>query len=100
MRDPIAMTAPLDFVPDLEGLFGQAPPAEIVAAAVRDLFPGQIAVVSSFGADSAVLLQLVAAVDPATPGLFIDTRPHLAETPTYPDPPAPPLAPADLPRIR
>src|SRR5260221_8920433 len=93
MRDPIAMTAPLDFVPDLEGLFGQAPPVEIVAAAVRDLFPGQIAVVSSFGADSAVLLHLVAAVDRATPVLFIDTRRHFAETLAYPDPLPAPLRP-------
>src|SRR5262249_9772460 len=43
------------------------------------------AVVSSFGADSAVLLHLVAAIDRATPVLFIDTGRHFAETLEYRD---------------
>ncbi len=46
---------------------------------------GRIAVVSSFGAESAVLLALVADVDPATPVLFIDTGKHFAETLAYRD---------------
>lgn len=46
---------------------------------------GRIAVVSSFGADSAVLLALVAELDPATPVIFIDTRQHFAETLAYRD---------------
>jgi phosphoadenosine phosphosulfate reductase len=46
---------------------------------------GRIAVVSSFGAQSAVLLALVAEIDPATPVLFVDTRQHFAETLAYRD---------------
>jgi hypothetical protein len=53
--------------------------------ALRELFPGRIAVVSSFGAESAVLLHMVAAIDPATPVLFIDTGRHFAETLAYRD---------------
>ncbi len=34
---------------------------------------GNVGVVSSFGAESVVLLDLVAAIDPATPILFLDT---------------------------
>ena len=46
---------------------------------------GRIAVVSSFGADSAVLLALVAEVDPRTPVIFVDTKQHFAETLAYRD---------------
>ena len=53
--------------------------------AIRDLFPGRIALVSSFGADSAVLLHLVAAIDRATPVVFVDTKMLFAETMDYRD---------------
>ncbi len=46
---------------------------------------GRVAVVSSFGAESAVLLALVAEIDPSTPVLFVDTRQHFAETLAYRD---------------
>ena len=46
---------------------------------------GRLAIVSSFGAESAVLLALVAEVDPATPILFVDTGQHFAETLAYRD---------------
>ncbi len=46
---------------------------------------GRVAVVSSFGAESAVLLALVAEVDPATPVVFVDTRQHFRETLAYRD---------------
>ena len=42
-----------------------------------------LAVVSSFGADSAVLLHLIASVDPAISILFIDTGRHFPETLAY-----------------
>lgn len=44
---------------------------------------GRVAVVSSFGAESAVLLDLVASVRPATPVLFVDTGRLFAETLSY-----------------
>jgi phosphoadenosine phosphosulfate reductase len=42
-------------------------------------------VVSSFGAESALLLALVADIDRATPILFVDTRQHFPETLAYRD---------------
>jgi phosphoadenosine phosphosulfate reductase len=41
---------------------------------------GRTALVSSFGAESAVLLDMVASIDPATPVIFLDTRKLFAET--------------------
>lgn len=54
-------------------------------AAICDLFPGRIALVSSFGADAAVLLHLVAKIDPATPVVFVDTGMLFPETLAYRD---------------
>jgi phosphoadenosine phosphosulfate reductase len=53
--------------------------------AIERDYAGRIAVVSSFGAESAVLLALVADIDPNTPILFIDTGQHFAETLAYRD---------------
>lgn len=44
---------------------------------------GNVGVVSSFGAESVVLLDLVAAIDPATPILFLDTEMLFVETLEY-----------------
>ena len=44
---------------------------------------GRTALVSSFGAESAVLLDMVATVDPATPVIFLDTGKLFAETHAY-----------------
>ncbi|WP_209426154.1 phosphoadenylyl-sulfate reductase [Pararhodobacter sp. SW119] len=44
---------------------------------------GPVAMVSSFGAESAVLLHMVAQADPATPILFIDTLMLFPETLAY-----------------
>lgn len=46
---------------------------------------GQVAAVSSFGAESAVLLHLLATVDPGVPVLFLDTGKHFPETLAYRD---------------
>src|SRR3546814_17143320 len=55
-------------------------PQQILAAAIRDLFPGRIALVSSFGAEAAVLLHMVAGIDQANPVLFLDTSKLFDET--------------------
>ena len=57
----------------------------ILAEAIELAFKGRIALVSSFGADAAVLLHLVAQVDKATPVLFLETGTHFLETLTYRD---------------
>ena len=48
-------------------------------------FPGRIAVLSSFGAESALLLDMVARVDRATPVVFLDTGKLFIETLRYRD---------------
>ena len=57
----------------------------MLEAVLRENVAGRVAVVSSFGAESAVLLHLVAQVAPGTPVLFLDTGKHFAETLVYRD---------------
>lgn len=57
--------------------------ATILMRAIVEEFPGRIALVSSFGAESAALLHLVASVAPATPVFFLDTGKHFAQTLGY-----------------
>lgn len=59
--------------------------ARFLGYAIREAFPGRIAVVSSFGAESAVLLHLVAEIEPATPILFLNTGKLFGETLRYRD---------------
>lgn len=58
---------------------------ERLEAALCDVFPGRIALVSSFGADSVVLLHMVSEIDPATPIVFVDTGQLFPETLAYRD---------------
>ena len=58
---------------------------EMLRAVIGEGLAGRIAVVSSFGAESAVLLHLVAQVDPATPVIFLETHKHFPETIAYRD---------------
>ncbi len=60
-------------------------PRDILETAVDHLFPGDIAVVSSFGAESAVLLHMIATLDGSLPVLFVDTGKHFGETAAYRD---------------
>ena len=53
--------------------------------ALKYEFGGQTVVVSSFGAESAVLLHLVAKVDPNTPVIFLNTGKIFGETLRYRD---------------
>lgn len=57
----------------------------ILELALHGEFAGKTAVVSSFGAESAVLLKLVADVDPNTPILFLNTGKLFGETLRYRD---------------
>jgi phosphoadenosine phosphosulfate reductase len=56
-----------------------APPQEILAAALAAA-PGRVAMVSSFGTESAVLLHMLSELNPATPVLFLDTGHLFAQT--------------------
>jgi phosphoadenosine phosphosulfate reductase len=57
----------------------------ILELALLEEFAGKTAVISSFGAESAVLLHLVAEIDPATPILFLNTGKLFGETLRYRD---------------
>jgi phosphoadenosine phosphosulfate reductase len=69
----------------LDALYGHLPPAEIISRAVELFGRGDIAAVSSFGADSAVLLHMVAEIDRSLPIIFLDTGKHFGETLDYRD---------------
>lgn len=59
--------------------------SELLRDAIAHFPPGRLAVVSSFGADAAVLLHLIAEIDRNLPILFIDTGKHFTETLMYRD---------------
>ncbi len=67
----------------LSAQFGGQSATEILEEAIKRQFPGKIALVSSFGAESATLLHLVASVDPTVPVIFLDTGKHFAQTLSY-----------------
>jgi phosphoadenosine phosphosulfate reductase len=69
----------------LNRMFRGASTQEVLEAVIRDGLAGDLAVVSSFGAESAVLLHLVASVDRQVPVLFLDTGKHFPETLAYRD---------------
>lgn len=68
-----------------EALYGHLDAREVIERAATELFPGELAAVSSFGADSAVLLHLIAEVDRHLPIIFLDTGKHFEETFDYRD---------------
>ncbi|HWB43911.1 MAG TPA: phosphoadenylyl-sulfate reductase [Hyphomicrobiaceae bacterium] len=56
---------------------------EVLDFALGELWPGRLAVVSSFGAESAVLLHVVSTIDKAAPVIFLETDRHFAQTLQY-----------------
>jgi phosphoadenosine phosphosulfate reductase len=63
----------------------QASAEHVLEAMIHDRFEGKIALVSSFGTESAILLHLIAQVDKATPVIFLDTGKLFPETLAYRD---------------
>lgn len=57
----------------------------ILRLAIEEEFAGKVAVVSSFGAESAVLLHMIAEVDATTPIIFLNTGKLFGETLRYRD---------------
>jgi phosphoadenosine phosphosulfate reductase len=62
-----------------------ASPREVIAAALQAVGREHLALVSSFGIESAALLKVMADVDPAIPVVFLDTGWLFEETLTYRD---------------
>lgn len=65
--------------------YGELDGEELLHPLIRDVFPGRIALVSSFGAESAVLLHMVSRIDPQTPVIFLETGKLFPETLAYRD---------------
>jgi phosphoadenosine phosphosulfate reductase len=70
---------------ELDRALRNATPAEVIAAALQTAGREHLAVVSSFGTESAALLKVMAEVDPAIPVIFLDTGWLFAETLAYRD---------------
>lgn len=66
---------------DMSGKSAEA----VLETAIKELFPGRIAVLSSFGTEAAVVLHLVAQIDRSVPILFLETGKHFTETLMYRD---------------
>jgi phosphoadenosine phosphosulfate reductase len=60
-------------------------PAAVIAAALQTVGRERLALVSSFGTESAALLKVMADVDPAIPVIFLDTGWLFEETLAYRD---------------
>ena len=77
MQPPEDITAPR-----LNARFGDAP-SEAVLAIALDRYEGRIALLSSFGAEAAVLLHLLSRIDQSVPVLLLDTLFLFPETLNY-----------------
>ncbi|HEY2445746.1 MAG TPA: phosphoadenylyl-sulfate reductase [Rhizomicrobium sp.] len=69
----------------LDRQLADAEPAEVVAQALRLVPGGKLAIVSSFGIESAALLKIVADVSRSLPVIFLDTEWLFDETLAYRD---------------
>ena len=80
-----ADTAVKDRLADLQARAKGRDAAGILRLALVEEFPHKTAVVSSFSAESVVLLHLTAQIDPTTPVLFLNTGKLFGETLRYRD---------------
>ena len=69
----------------LRKVYGQKDAKGLLASMIEEEFSGKIAAVSSFGAESAVLLSLISKVSKETPIIFLETGKHFSETLEYKD---------------
>jgi phosphoadenosine phosphosulfate reductase len=69
----------------LDRALRDATPAKVIEAALQTVGREQLALVSSFGTESAALLKVMADVDPAIPVVFLDTGWLFEETLAYRD---------------
>ena len=70
---------------ELDRALRDASPREVVAAALKVVGREKLALVSSFGTQSAALLKVMADVDPSIPVIFLDTGWLFEETLAYRD---------------
>ena len=67
----------------LNNMFRGRDTVEMLTVLLQENMLGDAAVVSSFGAESSVLLHLIASIDATVPVLFLETGKHFPETITY-----------------
>lgn len=67
----------------LNGMYDEMDGLGVLRQAVEDLLKDEVAIVSSFGADSSVLLHMVSEADPTLPVYFLETGKHFPETLQY-----------------
>ena len=72
-----------DRIAGLNARYRHRSATSVIEHALRDGDTGAVTLVSSFGAESVVLLHMVAVVDPTTPVLFVDTQMLFPETLAY-----------------
>lgn len=68
---------------ELQQKYGTFDAADLLKVMIKDVFKSKIALISSFGADAALLLAMVAEIDSKTPILFLETGKHFPETLEY-----------------
>mgnify|MGYP002780862583 CR=1 FL=1 len=67
----------------LQMFYGGLDALPLLRVILREEFPAHTALISSFGADAALMLSLVAEIEPSTPVLFLETQKHFPETLDY-----------------
>jgi len=72
-------------VDELKLTYGHLEGKDLLRAMIGEVFPGRIGLVSSFGSESAVLLEMVAEIEPTLPILFLNTGKLFGETLRYRD---------------
>ncbi len=72
-------------IDNLNEAFGSEPPQVVLRWLAGQGGREQMPLVSSFGADSVVLLHMISQIDPSYPILFIDTGKHFYDTLNYRD---------------
>jgi phosphoadenosine phosphosulfate reductase len=85
---PVSPTRAADLketVRQLDAAYQGLPIEALLDDAVHKLFPGKIALLSSFGTEAAVVLHYLAQVDKSVPVLFLETGKHFMETLMYRD---------------
>lgn len=82
---PVAAQAAQPSAQELNRVLRAATPFEIIETALQAVGRERLALVSSFGTESAALLKVMADVDPAIPVIFLDTGWLFAETLAYRD---------------
>jgi phosphoadenosine phosphosulfate reductase len=69
----------------LNHMFRGRDTVEMLTVLLKEHMLGDVAIVSSFGAESAVLLHLIGSIDPHVPVIFLETGKHFSETLAYRD---------------